>query len=246
MDFRSTPITGHAVAIAGGGPTGLMLAGELALAGVDVAIIEQRASQNLMGVRARSAFRSIEILDQRGIAGRFLLQGRLHKCVHFRVPLDVSDLPTRHNYVLGLGQIHVERLLAAWAGEFGARIYRKREVIGFAQDDAGVEIELSGGNSLRAQYLVGCDGGRSVIRKAAGIAFPGCDPETSWLIAEAEMSEEPDWGFRHDAMGTHAISKLGDGRKVGVVVVEQELAAERGEPTLRDASEALIAVYRAV
>ena len=123
------------------------------------------------------------------------------------IPLDISDFPTRHNYVLGLGQNHIERILAEWVGELAVTIYRGREVTGFAQDDTGVDVALSDGQSLRAEYLVGCDGGRSLIRKAAGIEFPGWDPTTSWLIAEAEMAEEPKWGFRGDAVGTHAIGK---------------------------------------
>ena len=121
-------------------------------------------------------------------------------------------------------------------------IYRGREVTGFAQDDTGVDVALSDGQSLRAQYLVGCDGGRSVIRKAAGIEFPGWDPTTSYLIAEVEMAEEPEWGFRHDALGIHGLSRLEDGRPVRVVVTEQQLGPT-SEPTLRDLSEALIAVY---
>ena len=96
-------MTDHAVVIAGGGPTGLMLAGELALAGVDVAIVERRASQELAGSRAGGLHaRTIEVLDQRGIADRFLSKGKMHQVVHFaRIPLDISDFPTRHNYVLG-------------------------------------------------------------------------------------------------------------------------------------------------
>ena len=113
---------------------------------------------------------------------------------------------------------------------------------GFAQDETGVDVELSDGNSLRAEYLVGCDGGRSVIRKAAGIEFPGWDPTTSWLIAEAETLAEPAWGFRYDTIGTHAFRKLEDGRRVGVVLTERQLG-HRSEPTLRDLSDALIAVY---
>src|SRR5215510_14296036 len=177
-----------AVVIAGGGPVGLMLAGELSLAGVDVAIVERRASQGLAGSRAGGLHaRTIEVLDQRGVAGRFLSQGQLHKVVHFHVPLDISDFPTRHNYVLGLWQNHIERILANWVGELKVPIYRKREVMGFTQDDAGVDVELSEGQRLRAEYLVGCDGGRSVIRKAAGIEFTGWDATVSWLIAEAQM-----------------------------------------------------------
>ena len=236
-------MTEHAVLIAGGGPTGLMLAGELALAGVEVAIVERRENQDLAGSRAGGLHsRTIEVLDQRGIADRFLSQGQVHKVVHFHVPLDISDFPTRHNYLLGLWQKHIERILADWVGELAVPIHREREVTGFAQDDTGVDVELSDGESLRAKYLVGCDGGRSVIRKAAGIEFPGWDPMTSWLIAEAETSEEPAWGFRHDALGTHGIGKLEDGRRVRVVLTEQQVGPA-GEPTLRDVSEALIAVY---
>ena len=112
---------------------------------------------------------------------------------------DISDFPTRHHYGLGLWQNHIERILAGWVDELEVPIYRGREVTGFAQDDTGVDVELSDGQSLRAQYLVGCDGGRSLIRKAAGIEFPGWDPTTSCLIAEVEMAEEPELGIRRDA-----------------------------------------------
>jgi 3-(3-hydroxy-phenyl)propionate hydroxylase len=230
------------VVIAGGGPTGLMLAGELALAGVDVAIVERRASQELLGSRAGGLHsRTIEVLDQRGIADRFVSQGQKHKAVHFYVPLDISDFPTRHNYVLGLWQNHIERILVGWVGELGVPIYRSREVIGFTQDDTGIAVALSDGEPLRAQYLVGCDGGRSLVRKAAGIEFPGWDATTSWLIAEAEVSEEPPSGFRHDSVGTHAIGKSEDGR-ARMVLTERQVASGT-EPTLCDVSEALIATY---
>ena len=235
--------TEHAVVIAGGGPTGLMLAGELALEGIDVAIVERRATQELVGSRAGGLHsRTIEVLDQRGIAERFISQGQRYPIVHFHVPLDISDFPTRHNYVLGLRQNPIERLLAEWVGELGVPIYRGREVTGFAQDDTGVDVDISSGPSLRAQYLVGCDGGRSLVRKTAGIEFPGSDATMSWLIAEVETSTEPEWGFRHDAAGRHAIGKLDDGRRAGVVLTERELGTG-GEPTLREVSEALIAVY---
>ncbi|HEX7120506.1 MAG TPA: FAD-dependent monooxygenase [Longimicrobiales bacterium] len=234
----------HAVVIAGGGPTGLMLAGELALAGVDVAIVERRASQELPGSRAGGLHaRTIEVLDQRGIADRFLSQGQVAQVVRFHlIPLDIGDFPTRHNYGLALWQNHFERILVEWVGELAVPIYRGREVTGFAQDDAGVDVELSDGRSLRAEYLVGCDGGRSLIRKLAGIEFPGWDPTTSWLIAEAEMAEEPEWGFRQDASGIHAIGRVEDGGRARIVLTERELRLG-GEPTLRDVREALIAVY---
>jgi 3-(3-hydroxy-phenyl)propionate hydroxylase len=236
-------MTEHAVVIAGGGPTGLMLAGELALAGVDVAIVERRTSQDLTGSRAGGLHsRAIEVLDQRGIADRFLSQGQVFRGVRFHIPLDISDFPTRHNYVLGLRQKHIERILAEWVAELAVTIYRGSEVTGFAQDDTGVDIELSEGRSLRAKYLVGCDGGRSLIRKAAGIEFPGWDPTTSWLIAEVEMAEEPKWGFHQDALGIHAIGKGENGGSAGVVLTEPQLRLD-SEPTLREVSEALVAVY---
>jgi 3-(3-hydroxy-phenyl)propionate hydroxylase len=156
--------------------------------------------------------------------------------------LDMSDFPTRHPYSLGIWQNQIERIMAAWIAELPVRIYYGSEVTGFAQDDTGVDVELSDGQSLRAQYLVGCDGGRSVIRKAAGIEFPGWDPTRSNLIAEVETTEEPPKGIRHDATGVHGLHTMEDGRTVRVVVTEQQLGPS-SEPTLRDLSEALIAVY---
>src|SRR3982075_1560113 len=194
------------VIIVGAGPTGLMLAGELALANVDVAIVERRASQDLAGSRAGGLHsRTIEVLDQRGIADRFLSEGQKVQVGQLAgVPLDISDFPTRHNYGLGLWQNHIECILAGWVGELPVTFYRGREVTGFAQDDTGVDIALSDSQSLRAQYLVGCDGGRSVVRKAAGIESPGWDPTTSALLAEVEMTEEPETGIRRTPSGTHA------------------------------------------
>jgi 3-(3-hydroxy-phenyl)propionate hydroxylase len=232
------------VLIVGAGPTGLMLAGELALAGVDVAIVERRASQDLAGSRAGGLHsRTIEILDQRGIADRFLSQGTVAQFAGFSmIPLDISDFPTRHPYVLALWQNHIERILAGWVDELQVKIYRAREVTGFTQDDAGVDVQLSDGQSLRAKYLVGCDGGRSLIRKTAGIEFLGRDPTTSNLIAEVEMAEEPEWGFRRDDVGVRSLSRMEDGGRVRVLVTEQHVGAT-SEPTLRDLSEALITVY---
>src|SRR5215218_3692372 len=245
----------HAVVIAGGGPTGLMLAGELALAGVDVAIVERRASQDLIGLRAGGLHsRTIEVFDQRGIADRFLSQGQVAQVAGFSgIPLDISDFPTRHNYGLGLWQNHIERILAGWVRELRVPIRYGSEVTGFAQDDTGVDVELADGRSLRAEYLVGCDGGRSVVRKAAGIEFPGWDPTTSSLIAEVEMAEEPELGIRRDARGMHALGRVeyeirngevvyASRRPVGVMRTEDHVGATT-EPSLRDLSEALIAVY---
>src|SRR6266516_3041222 len=216
MPGRSAAMTEHAVVIAGGGPTGLMLAGELALAEVDVAIVERRASHDLPGSRAGGLHsRTIEVLDQRGIADRFLAQGQVAQVAGFAsVRLDISDFPTRHNYGLGLWQNHIERILAGWVGELAVPIYYGIEVTGFAQDDTGVDVQLSDGQSLRAEYLVGCDGGRSLIRKAAGIEFPGWDPTTSSLIAKVELAEEPEWGIHTDDIGIHSLSSMGDGDPV--------------------------------
>ena len=228
----------RAVVIAGGGPTGLMLAAELALAKADVAIVERRASQEVDGSRAGGLHsRTIEVLDQRGVADRFLAEGQAMQTQSFaEVWLDISDFPTRYNYGLVLWQSHFERILAAWVNELGVPITREREVTGFAQDDTGVDVELSGGQSLRAGYLVGCDGGRSVIRKAAGIEFPGCDPTTSWMIAEVKMDKEPEFGLRHGG----GIGRASDGERVRVVLTEPHVG-HAGEPTLQDLSEALIA-----
>jgi 3-(3-hydroxy-phenyl)propionate hydroxylase len=236
--------TDHAIVICGGGPTGLMLAGELALAGADVAIVERRSDQKLAGSRAGGLHaRSIELLDQRGIADRFLAEGEAMQVAGFALTrLDISDFPTRHNYGLALWQNHIERILAGWVEELGVPIYRARDVIGFAEDDAGINIALSDGSSLRAGYLVGCDGGRSLIRKAAGIDFPGWDPTISNLIAEVELADEPEWGIRRDAIGLHGLSRMDDGKTVRVMVTEQR-AGRAGDPGLSDLSEGLIAVY---
>jgi 3-(3-hydroxy-phenyl)propionate hydroxylase len=237
-------MTEHAVAIAGGGPTGMMLAAELALAKVDVAVVERRRDHVLVGSRAGGFHsRTIEVLDQRGVADRFLAEGQVAQAAMFGTTvLDMSDFPTRHPYALGIWQNQIERIMAAWIAELPVRIYYGCEVKGFAQDDTGVDVELSDGESLRAQYLVGCDGGRSVIRKAAGIEFPGWDPTRSNLIAEVELTEEPPRGIRHDATGVHGLHRMEDGRTVRVVVTEQQLGST-SEPTLRDLSAALINVY---
>jgi 2-polyprenyl-6-methoxyphenol hydroxylase-like FAD-dependent oxidoreductase len=227
-------MTERAVVIAGGGPTGLMLAGELALAGVDVAVVERRASQELDGARAGGLHaRTIEVLDQRGIADRFLSQGQAMQSQGFAgIPLDISDFPTRHNYGLALWQNHFERILAGWVDELAVPIHRGREVTGFAQDDTGVDVALSDGQSLRADYLVGCDGGRSVIRRAAGIAFPGWDPSTSWLIAEVELDEEPELGMRPEGGGIGPVNRVEGGGPFRVVLTEQHLD-HTSEPTCR-------------
>ena len=244
----------HAVVIAGGGPTGLMLAGELALAGVDAVIVERRPNQDLPGSRAGGLqSRTIEVLDQRGIADRFLAEGQIAQVAGFgMIRLDIGDFPTRHPYGLGLWQKHIERILAGWVTELGVAIHYGTELTGFTQDDAGVVMALSDGRRVRAQYLVGCDGGRSLVRKTAGIAFPGWDATTSALLAEVEMTEEPELGVRRTPSGTHALGKVEyevvDGKvvyqpggSVGVMLTEPEVGTR--EPTLDDLRDGLNAVY---
>jgi 2-polyprenyl-6-methoxyphenol hydroxylase-like FAD-dependent oxidoreductase len=248
-------MTEHAVVIAGGGPTGLMLAAELALAGVDVVVVERRPSQDLVGSRAGGLHsRTIEIFDQRGIADRFLSQGQVAQVAGFAfIRLDISDFPTRHNYGLGLWQNHIERILADWVHELRGPIRYGLEITGFEQNETGVDVELSDGRSLRAGYLVGCDGGRSLIRKGAGIDFPGWDPTTSWILAQVEVGEEPKLGVHRDARGIHSFGRVdyeirdgkivyADSGPVGVLVTEERPGAT-GDPTLADLSKELIAIY---
>ena len=230
-------MTEHAVVIAGGGPTGMMLAAELALAGVDAAIVERESSRDFRGSRAGGLHaRTIEVFDMRGIADRFLSQGQAMQTLGFNtIRLDISDFPTRYPHGLALWQKRTERVLADWVEELGIRTYAGLEVTGFTQDDAGVDVDMSDGRSWRAQYLVGCDGGRSIIRKSAGIDFPGWDATTSWMIAEVDTTDEPVGGLLPDGKG--GIGKA-DGEQARVVLVERELPSG-GEPTLHDLRELL-------
>jgi 3-(3-hydroxy-phenyl)propionate hydroxylase len=234
----------HAVVIAGAGPTGLMLAGELALQGVDVVVVERRTNQEVEGSRAGGLLaRTIEVLDQRGIAERFLDAGYTAPAQGFAgITLDVSDLPTRHAYVLALWQSRFEPILAGWVDELGVPVVRGCEVIGVEQDAAGVDVELSDGTSRRAAYLVGCDGGRSLVRKAAGIDFVGLDPSTSWMIAEVELREQPEVGLRRDGAAIGPVNRLEGGGPYRVVLPEREVG-DTDDPSLADLGEALVAAY---
>jgi 2-polyprenyl-6-methoxyphenol hydroxylase-like FAD-dependent oxidoreductase len=232
----------HAVVIAGGGPTGVMLAAELALAGVDAVIVERR-EEPVAAVRSRGLnARTIEVLDQRGVGERFVSQGQPAQVHHFPTPLDISDFPTRRPYGLALWQPRFEEILGGWAAELGVRVQRGCELTGFTQDADGVDVALSDGASLRAGWLVGCDGGRSLVRKAAGIGFPGWEASSSSLIAEARLRDESEVGnIRRDEKGVYAIGPLDDGH-VGIVVRDEDLE-DAGEPTLADLSAAMTAVW---
>jgi 3-(3-hydroxy-phenyl)propionate hydroxylase len=236
--------TDHAVVIAGGGPTGMMLAGELALAGVDVVIVERRVDQGVDGSRAGGLHaRTIEVLDQRGIADRFLSAGTVMQAQGFAgIPLDISDFPTRHNHGLALWQREFEPILAEWVAELGVPTPRGCDVVGFAQDDHHVEVEVSGGPSLRAAYLVGCDGGRSLVRKAAGIDFEGWDASISWMLAEVEMEEEPVIGMRPEGGGIGPVNRENGDGPFRVVLTEQPVEHEK-EPTLQELRQRLVTAY---
>ena len=234
----------HAVVIAGGGPVGLMLAAELALAGVDVVVLERRPNQDLVGSRAGGLqSRAIELLDQRGIADRFLAEGHTVQAASFAsVVIDISEFPTRHPYALGLWQNHIERILAGWVRELGVATEYGREVTNFVQDNSGVDVEISGRPSIRAEYLVGCDGGRSLVRRLAGIDFPGWEATVSNLIAEVEVTEATPTGARQDATGIHGLHVMEDGRTVRIITTERQLGPAT-EPTLDDLKRALTSVY---
>jgi len=236
----------QAVMIVGAGPTGMMLAAELTLAGLDVVIVERRPTSELDGSRAGAGglhSRTLEVLDQRGVVDRFLAEGQPYPTVGYAyVRLDIGDFPTRHNYLLALWQKDTERILAGWLEELGVRVMRDTEVSGVAQDDGGVDVRLSDGGSFRTEYLVGCDGGRSLLRKAAGIEFVGWDASTSYITAEVEMREEPQIGVRREGGGIGPIDRTKGGGPYGVTLREHQIE-HAGEPTLEDLREALVGAY---
>ncbi len=226
------------VIVVGAGPTGLMLAGELALAGVDVQVLERRSSSELVGMRARGFHsRTVEILDQRGIADRFLDAGQTFAATSFaNAAVDLGDLPSRHPYTLALVQSEVERILTGWIDELGVPIHRGREVVGFAQDADGVDVHAGRRRAAAGGVPGSAEGGRSTIRKAAGIDFPGWEATRTTLIAEVEVTEETPAGVRIDETGIHGINPLPGGHTVQVLVTEQQLGPPT-EPTLADLSE---------
>ncbi|TCO19030.1 2-polyprenyl-6-methoxyphenol hydroxylase-like FAD-dependent oxidoreductase [Kribbella steppae] len=179
------------VIIAGGGPTGVMLASELRLHGVDVLVLEKLAEPTkevrALGLHARS----VEVMDQRGLLERFLELGTQHPVGnHFAgiAKPQTVRLDTAYPFTLGIQQPIVERLLTEHATELGVEIRRGAELGGVSQDDDGVTAELADGTQLRSRYLVGCDGGRSAVRKLLGIGFPGEPPKTQWLLGEMELT----------------------------------------------------------
>jgi 3-(3-hydroxy-phenyl)propionate hydroxylase len=229
------------VIVVGRGPAGMMLAGELALAGVEVEIVERRATPDLTGSRAGGFHaRTIELLDQRGIADRFLAAGQTAQTARIATTvLDISDVPTRHPYGLGLWQNRIEPILADWIAELGVPVHFGDGVASFTQDATGVDVVFDSGARRRASYLVGADGGRSAIRRAAGIGFEGWDATRSTLIAEVDVAAEPPAGIHQDEYGVHGLTRLGDGASFRVVTTERRLAGARAEATLEDLSRSL-------
>jgi 3-(3-hydroxy-phenyl)propionate hydroxylase len=225
----------HAVVIAGGGPTGMMLAAELTLAGTDVVVIERRATQELDGSRAGGLHaRTLEVLDQRGVVDRFVTEGQVGQTNGFAyIPLDISDFPSRHNHGVALWQCDIERIMAGWIDELGVPYRWGVAVVDVAQDAAGVDIDLADGSRLRAQYVVGCDGGHSRVRKAAGIDFPGFDAATSYVIAQAHFAEEPEVGVRHEGGGIGPVDRVNGGNPYGIVLREPR-ADPTADPTFDD------------
>ncbi|MBB3084033.1 rifampin monooxygenase [Geodermatophilus sabuli] len=183
------------VIVIGGGPTGVMLAGELRLHGVRVLVLEKEAEPTRV-VRALGLHaRSIEVLDQRGLLDRFLPLGTRYPLGGFFAGIDKpapERLDTAHPYVLGIPQPTTERLLLEHATELGVEIRRGCELVGLSQDDHGVTADLADGTQLRSRHLVGCDGGRSTVRGLLGIGFPGEPASREWLSGEVEVTAPPE------------------------------------------------------
>ncbi|WOX26389.1 rifampin monooxygenase [Streptomyces solicathayae] len=230
------------VIVVGGGPTGLMLAAELRLAGVGAVILEKETEPTQQSRAQGLHVRSIEMMDQRGLLDRFLALGKQFAVSGFFAGIQKpwpEQLDTAHSYILGIPQEVTERLLAEHAVELGTEIRRGVEVVGLSQDDDGVRVELADGTRLRSRYLVGCDGGRSTVRKLLGVGFPG-EParvETLLGVMEIAVSQETlDAAVAEVRKTQHRFGAmpLGDGT-YRVIVPAEGVAEDRATaPTLDD------------
>jgi rifampicin monooxygenase len=183
------------VIVAGGGPTGVMLASELRLQGVHVVVLEKEAEPTKVVRSLGLHVRSIEVMDQRGLLDRFLAHGKKYALGGYFAGIDKpapDRLDTAHPYILGIPQTTTERLLTEHATELGAEIRRGCELVGLSQDEDGVTVELADGTQLRSRYLAGCDGGRSTVRKLLGVGFPGEPARVEWLLGEVELTAPPE------------------------------------------------------
>jgi 3-(3-hydroxy-phenyl)propionate hydroxylase len=224
------------VVIAGAGPTGLMLACELRLAGVDVIVVERLAGRTGESRAGGLHSRTLEVPDQRGVLDRFLAVGELQPVGHFSgLRLEFDAYESRHPYPLGIQQSEIERLLEEWAAELGVQVRRSSPVSGVHQDEAGVTVELDTGEAapatLRARYLVGCDGGRSTVRKLAGIGFPGTPATMTAMVGDVELPDLPEdyiW-VRRVANGDYSAIVLEPGWH-RVITSEYDRVVDRDEP----------------
>ncbi|MET7326064.1 rifampin monooxygenase [Streptomyces sp. NPDC005549] len=225
------------VLVVGGGPTGLMLAGELRLHGVQVRVLDKEPEPTRVVRSLGLHVRSIEVMDQRGLLDRFLEHGRRYPVGGFFAAIEKpapSTLDTAHGYVLGIPQPVTDRLLAERATELGAEVVRGRELVGLSQDEHGVTAELADGTRLRSRYLVGCDGGRSTVRGLLGVGFPGEPAAHETLIGEMSVTAEPEAVAARVAEVRRAQKRFGLG-PVGdgiyrVVVPAAGLAGDRSVP----------------
>jgi 2-polyprenyl-6-methoxyphenol hydroxylase-like FAD-dependent oxidoreductase len=237
------------VIVAGGGPTGVMLAAELRLHGVHVLVLERDAEPTKVVRSLGLHVRSIEVMDQRGLLERFLELGKQYPLsgffagIHKPTP---EHLDTTCPFVLGIPQPSTERLLTEHAVGLGAEIRRGCDLVGLRQDDDGVTVELADGTELRSRYLVGCDGGRSTVRKLLGIAFSGEPAKNQWLLGEvestmpmAELTEAVAKAQQVDRV--FGIGPAGDGLRV-VVRTAEVIEGRTAPPTLDEVKQRLVAI----
>ncbi|KQR54933.1 FAD-dependent oxidoreductase [Leifsonia sp. Leaf336] len=238
------------VIISGGGPTGSMLAAELRLHDVDVLVLERDERPSPLARSLGLHARSIEILDQRGLLDRFLELGTRYPQVGtfagIAAPHPV-DLDSAHAYILGIPQTITDRLLEEHAVELGAQLRRGAEVAGFEQDDDGVSVDLVDGTRLRSRWLVGCDGGRSLVRRQLGIAFAGEAATTEWLLGEVEVTASADdiAAISAEVRKTHRGFGIGPaaGGLYRAVVPAATVAEDRSVPPTMDEFRARLRAY---